>query len=260
MENKVVLNIKEIFSYSFEKAKKNFLPFAASIFAFMVVAMIEPNEKTHSFRTLRSLISLFGSVYLSMAMYNAVFKIIKEEAITVKDFFTWPVNGFKTLWAEIVSKLIIAPVFFAMIIIAMTIGFTGLSGIAKAIVAAVFIGALFAVMLHLTLRLMFAKYFALEKGYGVKESIKASWSSTKGNTGRILWVSIVGMGIVILGILALLVGLFLAIPIVVISQMVMYKKLTNSSLVSSEIAGGSILPEVQPLELEANPSVIDAQN
>jgi membrane-anchored glycerophosphoryl diester phosphodiesterase (GDPDase) len=251
MENNVVLNSKDIFSFAFTGAKKNFKNFFIVLVCFMVLEVINPNKPGESLGFLRSIISTIGSVYLSISLYSAVFKIVNGQEVVLKDFFAWPKNGFKMLWSGIVSGLLIVPIFILGLVIAGVLGLIGAFSNAMPFVYAV-IGLIVIVpSVYISTRVMLAKYHALLNGSGVVDSIKESIKMTKGKVLRIIWLYVIMIGIAILGALALVIGLFWAIPTIIIAQVLIYKTLSGDVSNSGNITN-NVLPEVQPLELQAN--------
>lgn len=73
-------------------------------------------------------------------------------------------------------------------------------------------------------RLSLFQYYIAE-WYGAIDSIKASWAATKNNFWQIFGIGFAYAGIILLGALALGVGLLWAIPTVSLAQAYVYKKL-----------------------------------
>jgi uncharacterized membrane protein len=251
MENNVVLNPKDIFSFAFSGAKKNFKSFFLVLLCFFLLELINPSKTDDLVSSIRSLIYIIAGAYLTISLYSAVFKIVDGTQVGLKDFFTWPKNGFKMVMATIVSSLILVPFFVILVLLA---GLFGLMGIMNGlmmvigfIVALVLIGSL----VYLSIRLMFAKYYALDTGSGPMDSIKESMRISKGQVSKLIWLQFVMLGVGLLGILALFIGLFWAIPTIIIAQVLIYKTLAGKVSNSQNIIDNK-LPEVQPLELQAN--------
>lgn len=80
----------------------------------------------------------------------------------------------------------------------------------------------------LGLRLQYATYIVLEDDdTGIIESIKKSWRITRGNTTRLLVFSLLALLIYALSIACCFIGLFVAIPWMVLADMIIYKTLTR---------------------------------
>lgn len=58
-----------------------------------------------------------------------------------------------------------------------------------------------------SIRLFFAMFFVVDRDMAIGESLRTSWDWTRGNTLRFLGLLIVGLGISLAGVLALLVGI-----------------------------------------------------
>ncbi|OAV74350.1 hypothetical protein Barb7_02165 [Bacteroidales bacterium Barb7] len=107
---------------------------------------------------------------------------------------------------------------FTYIVVSITTVIIILVGLALLIVPGVYMG----------LRLQFAVAFIVEEDAGIVESLKRSWNLTKGHTKSLLVLGLVMYGIVILGTLLLLVGLFVAIPLFYMMQCYAYRKLMEA--------------------------------
>jgi len=68
-------------------------------------------------------------------------------------------------------------------------------------------------------------YLVVDRKTGIMETIRASWAMTKGSRGRLALFALVSLGIVLLGVLALGFGLLVAIPVVSIAGVHIYRKL-----------------------------------
>jgi uncharacterized membrane protein len=83
-------------------------------------------------------------------------------------------------------------------------------------------GIIFAVAMQ------FYPYFVIEKGMMPLEALKASAAATKGERWNIFVFDLVLFGITILGALALGVGLFVALPTILVANAFVYRKLAAS--------------------------------
>lgn len=78
-------------------------------------------------------------------------------------------------------------------------------------------------------KFQFYPYFILEKGLGPVASLKMSGMITDGSKWRLFLFDIVSMGVILLGVLALLVGLVVAIPVVMVGTAYIYRTLLAAS-------------------------------
>ncbi len=82
--------------------------------------------------------------------------------------------------------------------------------------------------IYFAIRLSFFEYLIVDKKMGIIESLKESWKLTKGNFWGLLAFMFIIVVINILGAFALLVGLFVSIPITWIAWAYIYRKLPES--------------------------------
>jgi len=77
------------------------------------------------------------------------------------------------------------------------------------------------------LRLHFAKYLVIDKEMGPVDAIQKSWNITKGITWNLFLLTLLLILINILGFIALLVGLFITIPLTIVTNAFVYRKLLS---------------------------------
>lgn len=77
--------------------------------------------------------------------------------------------------------------------------------------------------------LMFSSYLIVDKGRGPVEAFKQSWNMTKGYKWQLFLFSLALLGINILGLLALVVGLLVTIPVSMLAVVHVYRKLEDST-------------------------------
>lgn len=76
-------------------------------------------------------------------------------------------------------------------------------------------------------RLSFIPYIVVDKKLGPIEAIKESWKMTSGKTVSLLLFYLTLLGVCFLGVLALFVGLFVAIPVTLLATGHVYRKLSK---------------------------------
>ena len=76
-------------------------------------------------------------------------------------------------------------------------------------------------------RLQFAKYLAIDKGMGPIDAIYKSWNITRGTTWNLFLFTLLIILINILGLIAFLVGLFITIPLTMVANAFVYRKLLS---------------------------------
>lgn len=75
--------------------------------------------------------------------------------------------------------------------------------------------------------LAFVPFLVIERGLGPIEAIKESWRITSGHKGRILLLYLALLGVVLLGLLALGVGLLVAVPVSFVALAHAYRTLAS---------------------------------
>jgi hypothetical protein len=248
MENtqKQNLSTKEIFSFGFSSSKKYFWYFVLLFLISIVVSVIGEIPFIGWF------VSMVFSIYLSVCFLNTIIKISRNAEIRFKDFFIWPKSGFRTILTSSVTALIIGVFSLISFLTALPIflAVKNSSPISPlAIISGIIFIAVLLVIIHVIIRLSFAKFYAIENNTWPKESIKTSWNGTKGYSGDILFIWIISIGVIIIGILALVIGLFWAIPTIYVVQAFVYTKLFQNNEENTIKYENNVV--VQPLELES---------
>lgn len=78
---------------------------------------------------------------------------------------------------------------------------------------------------YVGLRWVFAPQIIVEENAGALSSLRRSWEITRGTTGQVFKLLLAGCGIMLLGYLALGIGIFLAIPLVHLMMCAAYRQL-----------------------------------
>ena len=105
-----------------------------------------------------------------------------------------------------------------------------LPDITPALIAAI-TGALILLIpaLYVCIRLLFYRAFIVEDNAGIYESLKKSWKITKGHVLPLFLLGLLQCAICIAGLLALLVGIFVAIPLTTVMYCYVFRKLNTGS-------------------------------
>lgn len=77
-------------------------------------------------------------------------------------------------------------------------------------------------------RLQYTSYLIVDKDLGPLEAIKKSWAITKGNTWNLFFFGILLVLINLLGLICLIVGLFITVPLSLLATTFVYRKLLNN--------------------------------
>lgn len=81
--------------------------------------------------------------------------------------------------------------------------------------------------IYLAIRYQFFAAYIIDKNLGVMDALKASWKLTEGKVGELFMLGLYSLGAIILGILALGVGVFVALPVVYAAQLLAYDQLSK---------------------------------
>ena len=84
--------------------------------------------------------------------------------------------------------------------------------------------------IYLAIRLQFFPAFIVEENEGIVESLKMSWSITRGNVGKLFLLGVVMFALILLGLVVLLIGVFVAIPLVYMMYCYTFRKLYPNPL------------------------------
>lgn len=80
-----------------------------------------------------------------------------------------------------------------------------------------------------SIRLSYVSYLIVDKNFGPIEAIKTSWKITKGNIWNLFFFGILLGLINILGLLCLIIGLFVTVPLTMLATAFVYRKLLLQS-------------------------------
>ena len=104
-----------------------------------------------------------------------------------------------------------------------------LASIASGVI--VFVGFILLIIpgIILAVRLQYATYLIVDKNLGPIEALKTSWKLTRGNTWNLFFFGILLGLINILGVVCLVVGLFVTVPLGMVATTFVYRKLLLQS-------------------------------
>jgi uncharacterized membrane protein len=194
---------KEAFSFGWEKMAKHFWFF----FGILIVVMIAGGLQDH-FSKLDP--KIFPAAYvIGTLFFWAVGIIIQMGLVRVAlQLHDGVSTGFDQLFADytLFFKYLAGTILYSLIV---------LGGLILLIVP----GVMWSV------RFQFYAYFIIDKGAGPVEALKLSSKLTEGARLDIFWFDLACFGAAILGVLALFVGLFAAIPTIMMANVYVYRKL-----------------------------------
>lgn len=196
---------REAISFGFKTSKKN-IAFFLGIFAIWILIQIVSSGISESLDANRSgFLSFLFSVLMwvvntiiSMGIIVITLKFVDNKKPKLKDIF----------YTKSIFNFIIASIIRGVI---------GVIGFALFIIP----GIIFSI------KLQFAGYLIVDKGMGAVESIKKSWKMTKGVKWNLFLLGLLLCLINLLGVLCLVIGLFVTIPLTMVAEAYVYRKLLS---------------------------------
>lgn len=79
------------------------------------------------------------------------------------------------------------------------------------------------------IRYQFFGYYIVDKKAGIIDSLRLSWNTTRGFTGSLFLLNLALAGILLLGVIALGVGVLVAIPVIIIAHAYAYRSLQTQT-------------------------------
>jgi len=90
--------------------------------------------------------------------------------------------------------------------------------------------------MYLAIKYQFVPYLIVDKNMDVIEAFKKSGKMTDGSKWNLFLLTILLVIIILLGFLAFIVGIFVALPIAMVAVAYVYRKLSSNEVVHSDIA------------------------
>ncbi len=79
------------------------------------------------------------------------------------------------------------------------------------------------------LGLMFGLYYCVDRSMGPVESLRTSWDATQGQRGKLFLYGLACVGLVLLGVLACIVGILVAYPLILLGTAIIYTRLSGTA-------------------------------
>lgn len=79
------------------------------------------------------------------------------------------------------------------------------------------------------LGLSLAPFYVIDQNLGPVASLQASWAATRGHKGHLFALMLVETGVILLGMAACCLGLFAAVPIMVLARAIVYMRLSGTA-------------------------------
>jgi uncharacterized membrane protein len=211
------------------------ISFAVSILLnFVQESMAAGVRDQNAFKVLYILI-LFANIviqaWLGIGMTLAMLKIARGELVTFEDIFRGGRFLLTALLASVVHKVLIAvPIVVATgVIIGGIVMMENQSGVAAFLLFLVVSGLAGLVFIVLFARLSMYYYIVIDRSGGVLDSLQQSWRLCRSQVGTIILVQCVCFAVFLAGLLACVVGLIFAFPLITLLDAVTYLALTGGA-------------------------------
>lgn len=198
---------KEAIKFGFEVAKKNIV-FFLGVFAIWALTTIISSSIQNSLNANKQfLISLLFNLFMwvvnaiiSMGIINITLQFTDNKKPKLKDIY-YTKKIFNYILASILRGIIIV---FGLILLIVP-------------------GIIFSI------KLQYSEYLIVDKGLNAADSIKKSWEMTKGVKWNLFLLGLLLGLINILGFLSLIVGLLITVPLSMVANAYVYRKLLSQS-------------------------------
>ncbi len=222
-------------SYAIFKANKMKLAVLTVVFVLSwgVLAFIDESlpDKPELPHFLAILCSVIVGFLVEAGLIKITLAYVDGRSGTVAELFAYPKLAVKIFCVQF---LVVAAILMALMVA--IIAGAVFVGVASLFLSDSADGALFVVTLlaetvafiaatiFIQTRLRFAPYFIADKNSGILESYKLSWNTTRGHVIKLIWIQFLLGSLNILGVLALLVGLFVTLPITLLAGAYIFRK------------------------------------
>ncbi len=198
MDTKQV-EVGKAFSYGWTEVKKNFWYFVGLAVIVIIIESITNGPKEG--RTYLSFLGIFLSAWMTCGYTKIILDYYSGTKRELTDVFTQFAYFWRVLGASILIGVIVLLGFIALIIPGIYFG----------------------------LRFMFTVPLIIDKNLDISEAMKQSTELTKGIKGSLFLFALGTIGVMILGAICLGVGIFVAMPVVWLAYIYLYKKIQSSS-------------------------------
>jgi uncharacterized membrane protein len=204
-ETKINFSKKEAISFGFETAKKNIVFFLGIFVIWAVITILSSSIQNSLNANKQVLISFIFNLFIwvvnsiiSLGIVNVCLKFIDGKKPELKDIY-YTTKLFNYILASLIRTLIII------------------------------VGLLFFIIpgIIFSIKLQFLEYLIVDKKMDAVDSIKGSWKMTKGVKWNLFLFGLLLGLINILGLLCLLVGLLITVPLSMVATAFVYRKLLN---------------------------------
>lgn len=188
-----------------------------------IVAELLAIPEGSGMQVLLDILGVVLSVYMSAGLIRVMLKVVRDEEARIEDLFADP---------KLIPRYFVTSLLCGLII---------LGGFLLLIVP----GVIWSIKYG-----MFG-YFLVEHQAGIRESLKRSAALTQGAKGQLFVMGLATAGIILLGLLALGVGVFFALPMVSVAHAYAYTLLHKYAEANG---GAAVVTEVAATEVPATPT------
>lgn len=239
------ISILDTFAKSWVIVKNNLVLFSAV--TFVVLALqggISFFEQSDEFSLLSDFLSLIGfvlSFVVAICTTSALIKVARGEKPSLR---LLKVNETQVLrYVAVTMLLTLVMALSAIPLLILLVIFFGMSSLpvnAGGFIIGIILAT--AVIVYTNIRLIFSLYLVIDEKTGIVDSLKASWKMTKGMVWEIILFGLAAIPIVLLGLLAFIVGILVAIPVIALAFAILYLALY------AQLEGQSAAPLPTPYE------------
>ncbi len=218
-------NIKDSFLEGFKIFKKNWKFILLSLLLVFVVRMVLGgivdgiDNSINAGGGIEVIVNWVVDSFMTMGAIIISLRLIDGKKVEYADLFKhYPLFLKYLLGSVLVSMIMLIPLVITTL--GANLGLPILSFIG--FVAIIFPG------IYLSLKYQFTTYLILDHGMHPIDAFRKSGKITEGVKIRLFLFSLAQIGIVLLGLIALLVGLFVAVPVVFLASTLVYRKLDHA--------------------------------
>ena len=204
---KISFSKKEAISFGFKTAKENIFFFIALFIIWVLIAVITSviqrtldGEKQYLISFVFNILSLVINSVLSLGIVSIMLRLVDGKKAEFKDLY-YTTKLFNFILASLI-RTVITLVGFLLFIIP---------------------GIIFSI------KFQYVEYFIVDKKMDAIDAIKASWEITKGVKWNLFLFGFL-LGIInILGLFCIVVGLFITVPLTMVANAFVFRKLLNQT-------------------------------
>lgn len=212
MESTKRVEIGKAIGYGWDSIKKDFWYFIGIVVMYLVITGITNGRDEN--QASWSLLGLFLSAWMTSGYMKLILSYYDGKKLPFADLFT----QIKYFWRVLGATLLIGLIFIGGLILLIVPG------------------------IYWALRYRFAINLIIDKDMGITEAMGESARLTKGVKWRLLGFGFVTLGVIILGVICLGIGVLVAIPIVWLADVYIYKNLLGQSSAQPKVEASAEAP------------------